>query len=163
MEARFTQVTAVVVLSLGLVAIDGGLNLVGSPFSFASTVEGWIATSTEETTPEPVAQQPMATKADPLPVQGAARPVASNQLTINVRDGSYEPRVSKAKAGQPVTLALVTNETYGCTSAFVIPALGVQRILPETGTTLIELPAQPKGTLRYTCSMGMYSGRIQFE
>ncbi|MBN1937735.1 MAG: sulfite exporter TauE/SafE family protein [Anaerolineae bacterium] len=35
-EKRFMQVTAVVVLILGLIAIESGLNLVGSPVSFAS-------------------------------------------------------------------------------------------------------------------------------
>ena len=36
MEARFIKVTAVVVLVLGLVSLDAGLNLIGSPISFTS-------------------------------------------------------------------------------------------------------------------------------
>jgi plastocyanin domain-containing protein len=41
--------------------------------------------------------------------------------------------------------------------------LGIRKVLPETGNTLIELPAQAKGTLRFSCSMGMARGQILFE
>lgn len=34
--------------------------------------------------------------------------------------------------------------------------------MPETGETLIDLPAQPVGPLRFSCGMGMYGGVIEF-
>ena len=34
--------------------------------------------------------------------------------------------------------------------------------MPETGETVIDLPAQPIGTLRFACGMGMYRGQIEF-
>ena len=34
--------------------------------------------------------------------------------------------------------------------------------MPETGETLIDLPAQEVGTLRFSCGMGMYRGQIEF-
>ena len=40
--------------------------------------------------------------------------------------------------------------------------MGIQKILPETGETLIDLPAQEAGTLRFSCGMGMYRGQIEF-
>lgn len=34
--------------------------------------------------------------------------------------------------------------------------------MPETGETVIDIPAQPVGSLRFTCGMGMYGGVIEF-
>jgi len=71
--------------------------------------------------------------------------------------GGYEPTLLPARANEPVRLNLVTENMYSCTRAFVIPALGIQQILPATGTVTLDLPPQPPGTvLRFTCSMGMY-------
>jgi len=57
----------------------------------------------------------------------------------------------------------VSNGTTGCTRGFVIPSIGYQRTLPETGQTTINIPASAaNGNLRYTCSMGMYSGYFEF-
>jgi plastocyanin domain-containing protein len=39
----------------------------------------------------------------------------------------------------------------------------MQEILPETGTTVFDILPQEPGTLRFTCSMGMYRGQIRFE
>jgi hypothetical protein len=70
----------------------------------------------------------------------------------------------EAPAGRPVKLALVTNKTFSCSRAFVIPALNLQKVLPATGTTFLDLPPQPAGAvLRFTCSMGMYTGQIVYK
>jgi plastocyanin domain-containing protein len=42
----------------------------------------------------------------------------------------------------------------------VFPSLGIARDLPLGTTTIIELPAQPAGELRFTCGMGMYKGAL---
>lgn len=179
MQAHFLKVAAAAVLVLGVLAIDGGLNLLGSPLSLASLTDSPPFASAAPAQPAAVAATvapavppaaPGAGAAAPRPQTGASTTavdsgqVGSGQpLTVQALDRGYTPNTIRAKAGQPVQLALVTNNTYGCTRAFVIPSLNIRRILPETGTTLIDLPAQPPGTLRFTCSMGMYRGQIQFE
>lgn len=138
-EARFTQVIAVTVLILGLVALNSGFNLMGMPLFRPSL------TSNQAQIPT-----------GPSGVQG-------DKIIINVMDHGYTPELVKAPAGRPLKLKLVTNNTYGCTRAFVLPTLGIQQLLPETGETMLELPAQAAGTtLAYSCSMGMYNGIIQF-
>jgi uncharacterized protein len=57
-------------------------------------------------------------------------------------------------------IRLVTNNTFRCTCAFTIPAYNIQKLLPETGEIVIDLPALPKGDITFTCSMGMYGGVI---
>jgi plastocyanin domain-containing protein len=61
-------------------------------------------------------------------------------------------------------LNLVTNKTYSCSRDFVIPDLNYYQLLPDTGTVQVEIPPQPAGTrMKFTCSMGMYTGTIVFE
>jgi plastocyanin domain-containing protein len=70
----------------------------------------------------------------------------------------------KAPAGKDVKLNLVTKGTYSCALDFLIPALKYSQMLPPSGNVQVDIPAQEKGsTLYFTCSMGMYTGRIVFE
>jgi plastocyanin domain-containing protein len=85
-------------------------------------------------------------------------------LYLSAGNSGYSPRVLHARAGTPITLNVVTNRTYSCSRAFVIPVLGVEKLLTETGTATISIPAQPSGTVMpFTCSMGMYTGEIVFD
>jgi hypothetical protein len=70
----------------------------------------------------------------------------------------------QAPANLPLKLRLVTQNTYSCSRALVVPALNLQKILPASGITVIDLPPQPSGTvLYYSCSMGMYGGQIVYQ
>lgn len=94
---------------------------------------------------------------------GSAPAMSTNiqEATINVSTHAYDPARIQIKAGLPTRLNLVTASTSGCIRAFVIPSLGIQKILPETGQEAIEIPAAEPGTIGFTCSMGMYSGAIE--
>lgn len=206
LEARFLQLVAVMVFVLGLVSIDGGLALLGSPLSFNRIVNTLtpapvtppqtqpsviFITATPPAQSQPATVQPALqtliyptvapAQAQPSPfdnpvlvgpqslpasqaAEGDTQAVTpADVVNINVLDYGYDPPISRAPAGQPVQLNLITNNTYGCTRAFVIPALDMFQILPDTGVTTIELPAQPTGSVLYfTCSMGMFGGQIQF-
>ncbi len=83
---------------------------------------------------------------------------------ISVKSDGYYPQVARAKADEPLKLSMVTDQTYSCARALVIPSLNVQKVLPESGTVTFDIPPQPAGSkLFYSCSMGMYSGVIEFE
>ncbi len=152
MEKRFSLVAAAVLLILGVVSIEGGLRLTGLPV--------WQTASANSE----VAVAPVGGKAALPADQPAAPAQAAQALTINVRANGYEPSQLLAKAGQPLKLSMVTNKTYSCARAFVIPALNIQRVLPDTGTVVFDIPAQRAGsTLNFTCSMGMYGGQIKFN
>jgi sulfite exporter TauE/SafE len=144
LEKFFMRFVAVVVLVLGLVTLDGGLNLMGSPFSFTNLARGWTTTAASDS----------ATPAS----------APSADLTLMVENDGYFPQTLAASAGQPVKLSLVTNKTYSCSRDFVIPDLNFYQLLPDTGTVTVDIPAQPAGTkMFFTCSMGMYTGTIIFE
>ncbi len=143
LEKYVYPVAAALVLVLGILAIDNGLTLSGSPFTlkeFWSTATGTGSTNT----------------------LGTATVVGQKQSAlINVYATGYEPNRMTLKAGIPTTLSIVTNRTQGCTRAITFPTLGIQKILPESGTTEIELPTLAKGRVPFSCSMGMFTGTIE--
>lgn len=157
LEKNFMRFVAVVLLVLGVFAIETGLNLMGSPVS-ATALYRSIAGSSA--TPQ---EQPTLVPADAVAPTDAA-PVGAKELTINAQNNGYEPSSLHAPAETPLTLHLVTENTRSCARAFVIPALNVETVLPTTGDVTVEVPPQTQGTtLRFSCSMGMYTGEIVFD
>ena len=148
LEKFFMRFVAVVVLILGFVTLNGGLNLIGSPISFQNLTRNWLPSQTESA---PVADSSQQTNSE-------------TGLILNVNNNGYFPRNLKAPAGKALTLNLITDQTYSCARDFVIPALDYYQLLPDTGEVQVSIPAQEKGsTLFFTCSMGMYTGQIVFE
>jgi sulfite exporter TauE/SafE len=166
LESRFKQFVAVMVLVLGLVSIDSGLNLMGSPYSFSSLAQTFAPSASAESTlvsDAPAATVVPTSKNNANTTAGNA-PTTPVVITINVQNGGYSPSVQRTAGGQPFQIRLVTQNTQSCSRALVIPKLNYQKVLPVTGTTVIDVPPQPAGTeLRYSCSMGMYTGKIVFN
>lgn len=148
LEKFFMRFVAVVVLILGFVTLDGGLNVLGSPLSLQNLTRNLL--------PSNNASAPAADSPQPVAVEG--------ELMLQVENSGYFPTTLKAPADKALTLNLITNETYSCARDFVIPALSFYQLLPDTGTVQVNIPAQEKGSaLFFTCSMGMYTGQIVFE
>jgi len=90
--------------------------------------------------------------------------VDGKQIIEVLARGGYSPRIITAKSGIPTILRMKTSSTFDCSAAFVIPSLKIQKLLPQTGTTDFDIPAQaPNSTIDGTCSMGMYSFKINFQ
>lgn len=78
--------------------------------------------------------------------------------------GGYRPNSIVARAGVPTVLRMRTQSTFDCSAAFVIPDLGIRKMLPPSGVTEFTIPAQKQGSeLRGLCGMGMYSLVIAFN
>lgn len=87
------------------------------------------------------------------PVQGGVQ-----ESTIRVR-GGYDPDVIEVRAGRPVRLHFLRQETASCSERVEFPDFGISRALPEGETVTIELTAEP-GEYEFTCQMGMLRGRL---
>lgn len=88
----------------------------------------------------------------------------SQQIIALKAKGGFSPSTTIAKAGMPTTLKITTNGTFDCSSSLVIPSLNYEKLLPTTGLTEVEIPAQEKGkTINGMCSMGMYNFSLKFE
>ncbi|MDP9403386.1 MAG: sulfite exporter TauE/SafE family protein [Actinomycetota bacterium] len=147
LQGRVATLAALAVLVAGVFTINTGLALRRS----SATLSTLWASLSGATTPADVATAPAAT----VSADGVQR------LVIEARDTSFSPRLTRAKAGVPTVLTVRTSGTQGCTRGFVIPSADIQRVLPETGDTEIDVGRLEPGTLRYTCSMGMYGGTIE--
>lgn len=143
LRGRLAVLAGVAVLFAGVWSIDAGLTLRGSSFTLASAWRSFRGAP-----PGPAASVPVA--AD-----------GQQRVVITVRSAGYSPSRSAVRAGVPTMLVLRSDGADGCTSAIVFPTLGVERILPEEGDTIIDVGLLRPGTHRFSCAMGMYGGTIE--
>ena len=83
-------------------------------------------------------------------------------ITIDAKAG-YLPRKSSAKAGIPTTIRFNTEGTFDCSASVRIPSMNITKILPQTGSTNIDIGTQQVATLQGTCGMGMYPFEVEFK
>jgi sulfite exporter TauE/SafE len=141
LEKYFSTFVAITLLVLGLVSLDSGLNLAGSPLSFTILYHSVL----------PAASAPAATG-------------SQSQYVVNITDDGYSPSVLHLPANRPVSIEWVTENTQTCARSIVIPALDYEKIVPPIARIRFDIPAQAKGTvIRYTCSMGMYPSQFVFD
>ena len=82
-------------------------------------------------------------------------------IEINAK-GGFQPEVSIAKAGVPTVLRFNTKGTFDCSSSISIPSLNISKILPQSGSTDIDIGVSSLAKLEGTCGMGMYPFEINF-
>lgn len=139
----FSYVAAGVMVIFAVLSINGGMALRGSFYTLQNLYR--VAA---------MSPQELAT------IHGKIAGVTSGiqEVTMNVTDGGYEASATTLRAGVPVRLTLVTNNTRGCTRAFTIPDMNLTKTLKETGREVVEFTPTKTGRLAYTCGMGMYTG-----
>lgn len=72
----------------------------------------------------------------------------------------YSPNYFKVKVKQAVKWIIDSQEPYSCASALVVPALNIQTQLKK-GENIFEFTPDKTGEIRFSCSMGMYSGKFE--
>jgi len=152
LEKFFMRFVAVVLLILGFVTLDSGLNIIGSPYSIQNLTRTWFS-------PQPLVEAPLSQSSIEQ-----SQPTSEDEITLYVQNQGYFPETLKAPAGKNLKLNLVTDGVYSCALAFLIPDLDFYQMLPPIGTVQVDIPTQEAGsTLYFTCSMGMYTGQIVFQ
>lgn len=153
-RGRLALATGVLVVIMGLFTLNGGLELAGSPLAASHLLANNSTTTSTAASTE-------AGGSGPSPDAPPNATVANGHQTITITATSdgYTPTVT-AKSGIPTTLVIRSQDAQGCIRAFTIPDRNLQKILPATGDTRIELGALTAGTLDYVCGMGMYTGQI---
>lgn len=103
-----------------------------------------------------------------------ANPLPTNQVSpVQIIDGvqavtltwgkfNYEPAVIVVKSNMPVRITADLTRLQGCFRSFVIPDLGVYKNFNYNDDS-VEFTPSKQGTFRFTCSMGMGSGKIVVE
>lgn len=142
LHARFLKIAAATIILLAVFNINNAAALAGSNFTLETiwqevncTIISFCNTSE----------------------MGITAPV--QEATIYIENRGYSPKNITLKAGSQVTLHLVNNTGGGCTQAFTIPRLGIQKVVPlgDSSTITFTTPSTA-GQLAFMCGMGMYRG-----
>lgn len=79
---------------------------------------------------------------------------------MNVDSGGYSPNFFTVQKGTPVKWIINGENVFGCQGYLVAPKLGIQRLL-NGGENIIEFTPSEKGSINFSCGMGMYRGRFE--
>ena len=83
----------------------------------------------------------------------------SNEITIVVDGGVYEPAHIEVPAGQPIVLRFYRKDPSPCAEKVIFSSLDISRDLDINKTEDIALQLSP-GEYEFTCQMGMYRGTL---
>lgn len=83
------------------------------------------------------------------------------RVTLGFGQFNYAPDTIRVKRDIPVVLT-ADQSVRGCFSTFTIPELRIWKRFTETDRTLTFTPKRA-GTFRFSCAMGMGSGRLIVE
>lgn len=90
-----------------------------------------------------------------------ARPDASGMQVVKVEvHRGYRPASIIARADTPLRIIFDRADDDPCSERVVFSSPHVDRRLSVSGPTVVDLPGQPRGEIRFTCGMGRYRGRI---
>src|SRR5262249_25816724 len=77
-----------------------------------------------------------------------------------VSSSGFSPSRVMLAAGKPAIVAFERVDAQNCSSAVVLPELGIRRELPPGETTLVSIPANGPRELHFACGMGMFRGAL---
>lgn len=90
------------------------------------------------------------------------RHAAANETLVRVR-GGYSPNVVHARAGEPIRVTFLREETASCSERVVFPAFGKNTMLPYGQRIVVELPPSPPGVYEFSCALDMLRGTLVVE
>lgn len=134
---RFFKFAGLVVIALAIFNISNGFNLAGLSGGFSQANQN--------------AQ--VQAKSDPnVVLENGIQVVRMKQLS-----NGYSPKEFIIKKDLPVKWIIDSVDPGSCASSISAPKIGVNRIL-KAGENIFEFTPKETGTIKFTCSMGMYRG-----
>jgi len=135
----FLKVAGVAVLLLGAWNISNGWNLTGLTLGSRNAAIGLQA-----------------------PDGAAVAEIRDGTQYITTEQNAfgYNPARIRVKVGVPLVWTINSTNAYTCASSIYIPALRISKNLRE-GLNVIEFTPPKKGLIKYSCSMGMFTGGIE--
>jgi sulfite exporter TauE/SafE len=133
---KFFKFIGVVVIALALLNINSGFNLTGLNFSLPSVSQ-----------PAPDIQLPQVTDGTQI-------------VYMDQASNGYSPNRFTVKKGVPVKWVINSKDDYSCASNIVMPQYNISKLL-DRGENVITFTPTETGTIRFTCSMGMYTGNFE--
>jgi uncharacterized protein len=136
---KILKVSAVIVLILGIIMLNRGLTVMGSPLSYDSIKSKVLGANS---------------------VTGGSNSVLTNgvqEITMNVDASGYSPNSFVIKKGVPVKWNVNVQQLTSCNSELIVNAYGINKNL-QTGLNVIEFTPDKTGTIQFNCGMGMLHG-----
>lgn len=139
-KRKMLFIAALVVVVFGLVILNRGAMLVGSPVTAQSVVASVTGVGAEQGTAE-------------VGVDGFV------EVSLTIKNTTFIPDTVRVPAGVPVRLLIDRQEDNACSDQVALPQLGVLEDVAPFAVTTVEVPAAEAGTYTLTCGMGMMPGR----
>lgn len=146
LQQKFAKVAAFALILLAIFNLNNVVALSGSNFTLETIGNSlWCTIS----------------YCDSKETYATAQSGPTQEAEIIFEAEGYSPTNLTVKAGSLVKLHLKNTSGIGCTQAFTIPQLGIQKVVPMGANETITFTAPDKpGQLPFMCSMGMYRGMI---
>ncbi|GAB4287326.1 MAG: hypothetical protein Kow0067_12120 [Coriobacteriia bacterium] len=141
---RMMTVAALVIMVLGLIMLNRGLMLVGSPVTADSIKNAVLGIPAAES-----------------PAEGyAVGEDGVTEVPLVIENTQFVPASLAIPSDRAVRLVVERREANACSDQLWLPQLDVMVDLAPNGTTVVDLPPTPSGTYTLTCGMGMMSGQL---
>lgn len=134
----FFKTAGVVVIMLALFNVSNGLNLLGVP-----QVLGAFTTN--------------ASSGNAVEDPNVKLVNGVQEVRMTQDSSGYSPNKFTIKKGIPVKWIVTSKDVYTCASSIVSQQLGIRKGL-ALGENIFEFTPTETGTVRFSCSMGMYTG-----
>ncbi len=85
---------------------------------------------------------------------------AVQTITMTQDNRGYNPNQLEVEINKPVRWIINSTAPYSCASSLMVPALRINQQLKK-GENIIEFTPTQTGLIKFSCSMGMYSGTIK--
>jgi sulfite exporter TauE/SafE/copper chaperone CopZ len=77
-------------------------------------------------------------------------------------DWGFDPTEFRVKQGVPVRWEIYGKNISGCSNEIIVPSLGIRKAL-QIGLNVVEFTPTEKGTIPFSCWMGMLRGKFIVE
>ena len=81
------------------------------------------------------------------------------EIRMTESDGGYAPNVFHIKPNMKTRWIINATNPYSCASQLTAPSIGIAKQL-EQGENIIEFISPASGIIKFSCSMGMYTGKM---
>ncbi|MGZ8216165.1 urease accessory protein UreH domain-containing protein [Methylomagnum sp.] len=135
---KIVKASGVVVIALGAIMLNRGLDMVGQGYDFDSLVARWTPSALSGASEEAV-------------------PPEAQVIRMAVNKNGFEPNEFVLRKGVPVRWSIQGEELSYCNHRIVIPSLGLEFDV-QKGENLIEFTPNQTGVIPWSCWMGMNRG-----
>jgi plastocyanin domain-containing protein len=145
----FFKTAGVVVIALSLFNIKNGFNLAGGLPNIPRIIA--VLAAQPGDTWESVGASAKVKATDTKTINGV------QEIEMTQEAAGYSPNKFTIKAGVPVRWVITSTDVNTCAASLVSQQIGVRTTL-KLGKNVIEFTPKQAGTIRFMCSMGMFTG-----